>query len=152
MNHFGEPMRRCHSQTSEAPDAYRTDREIRCSFFSLVVRRDSLDERYTGGTRAFVRQHHGVYNDDILVIGAMGFRELDGPIEDLLSNGLQDGPDYVVFDAMTFGPPGHVKAGRDDAKISMGVDWLEGRASKGRTLVKRCANASTTRHNSRRLH
>lgn len=99
---------------------YTADKEIKCVFFSLVIRRDALDEHYSGGARAFLERHGGYYNDRLVVMCVMGGGDLDEVLTDMRSQLNQD---YILFDASL-------------GDVAFPVEWLKGYALDGGTMVR----------------
>ncbi|MFC1998628.1 hypothetical protein ACFLVR_03165 [Chloroflexota bacterium] len=83
----------------EPTSIYATDTEISCVFFTLVVKNKSLNTKYSGGYKAFVRRHLSKYNDDIAVLIAMDTDDLEEAIADIIEQGLVRGDDFHTFDA-----------------------------------------------------
>ena len=111
---------------------FTSERELRCVFYSLIVRIDAVRARYPGGLRAFVDKHHCRANRDLAVIVSMGGDNvLEKAIEDMESNGLEPREDFSVFDVPWIGP----EEGLPKGEFLLSVPWLTGRIERGGTMV-----------------
>jgi hypothetical protein len=78
---------------------FESKEEVRCVFYSLVIRTGALRRKYQGGIRAFVEKYQARCNRDLVVLCSMGPEELDGPLHDIEDSGLDGEEDFAVFDA-----------------------------------------------------
>jgi hypothetical protein len=59
------------------------DKEIRCAFYTVVVRVASIKAKYKGGLPVFVKKHRARCNRQLAVLCSMSSDDLDEPILDL---------------------------------------------------------------------
>jgi hypothetical protein len=120
-------------QIEKQEERYIKEKEMKCVFFSLVVRNQAIEKKYQGGLMAFLKKHIGSeYNDDITTICALSGGDLDEPLKDLQENGFDDEVDYCCFDATS-----HMILGNsDNQNYESPVDWLEGRYFENSVKVK----------------
>jgi len=110
---------------------YTPEKEIRCVFYTLIVRNQALEEKYRGGLRGFLKKYGGVYNDEILTICYMAW-EFDADIADLEANGLEGRKDFVLLIDDQFGVPWE----HDDFEpYPIEIPWLRGYYHKGGVVV-----------------
>jgi len=115
----------------EPTSEYTSEREIRCAFFTLVIRNEALKEKYKGGLEAFVSKYLCKYNDDITTLIAMAGLELDEALDDIKGSGLIPHADALLFDAS-----GHMLSRTEDyTEAYLGVDWLKGYYLDSGTMV-----------------
>ena len=105
---------------------HTSERKMRCVFHTLVVRRDALKEKYSGGVKAFAEKHHPQCNKDLAIICAMSGSDLDEPILYLRRSGLKSDEDYIYFHALTL--PGRIMHEMPELaeETDFGTDWLRG--------------------------
>jgi hypothetical protein len=108
---------------------YNANSEIVCCFYTLVIRVDALDEKYPGGHLAFLLNHQGWSNEDLLAVFHMG-PERQKVIKDLKQCGLVEVVDWIHLD-------------EDDVSWSWNMfnfetkaSWLKGRYKKGNIFVR----------------
>ena len=116
--------------TEEKISEYTSDSEIKCTFITLVIRNQPLEEKYPGGLHAFVEKHASLYNENITSIIAMLDTDIADNVAELIDNGLVNKHDFVVFDAFPLTPP------EDYSEIDIGVSWLKGYWHDGYYLVQ----------------
>ena len=115
---------------------HSSQKEIKCVFYTVIVRNKAIMKKYFGGVRAFTENHKASCNVDISSTFHMG----DGVnvvCADLEINGFDHGIDFVVFDSAGFAL-GITECGRKVAEpqsVDMGVPWLRGRYSGGYVYV-----------------
>ncbi len=107
---------------------FTREQEMRCVFFTLVIRNEALQKKYKGGLKSFVRQYHSQYNKDITTLCEMSDSYLDGAVTDIKANGLVRHEDYVceIFEPDLY---------KIDDAVPVAVSWLETRQAKGAVLV-----------------
>ncbi len=76
-------------------------RDIRCACLTLVVKNESLEEKYEGGLAAFLDKYAWRCNRHITVSCSMG-DDIDEIINELLASGLEVKKDFWVFDASNY--------------------------------------------------
>ena len=115
----------------EPTSEYTSNREIRCAFFTLVIRNEALEEKYKGGLEAFVNKYLCEYNDDITKRIAMAADYLGPALDEIEESGLLSETDYLLFDAS-----GHILCPEEDyTEAYLGVDWLKGYYLDSGTMV-----------------
>ena len=104
---------------------HSSDETMRCVFNSVVIRNDSLNEKYKGGLKGFLKIHGALVNSHISIICSMG-DEIDEVLEDLHKQGLHGGPDFVFVDAGGYSMQVALDRDKHDVphNINVGVDWL----------------------------
>ena len=122
---------------------FQASEYIGCVFLSLVVKIDSLNEKYPGGIKAFDQKHNVTCNRDLAVICAMALDDLAEAVSDLDTHGFVNGDDVVLFDAasdvlaqVAFEHSGLDNALHDYSKPDLGVNWLEGVIIKGKMMLR----------------
>ena len=109
---------------------YTSTKIIRCFFFTVIVKNESLVKHYQGSLRGFMEKHYPLCNQDISVSVFMGgdFNDL---IDDLIENGLKVGEDFACFDASDL--IDDMYRYPDECiwrkNLDLGVGWLKGRHS-----------------------
>lgn len=114
------------------------DGEISCHFLTMVVKMESIINKYEGGVKAFVEHYHVRLKRDIAVICTMGFDGLDDPYMDLDNNGLKPEEDYVILDVGRKVLAYTMLKDTDyphEKSPSMPVKWLKGRFHKSCIMV-----------------
>jgi hypothetical protein len=103
--------------TEEDRMVYTPDKELDCTFLTLAIRNQALEQNYPGGLMGYLRKNGGYYNDDITTHGCM---DPDDCVEyeDLVKNGLVEEEDFIRF--------GDDGVGKDYMPFHLGVDWLRG--------------------------
>jgi hypothetical protein len=108
---------------------YTSTKIIRCFFFTVVVKVESLVKHYQGSLRGYVEKHYPLSNQNISVSVFMNGDDCYDLIADLIENGLKRSEDFVwfdsndLFDLMCCCPDEW--AWRKN--LDLGVDWLKGR-------------------------
>lgn len=114
---------------------HSSEEEIRCVFHSLVIRKEALREKYTGGVKAFAERHVARFNNGLGVICAMSAEDLDEALFYIRRNGLISGDDYVYFHALTL--PERIIGEMPELgeETDFGTTWLRGYPNDGVMLV-----------------
>ena len=106
--------------------AYNLDQEkLGCASFTLVIKNDSLKQKYSGGLKAFIEKYHATCNRHISVTCDMG-SEIGETLDDLAGNALLPVHYFRTYDfwsqalAMANGPGQKVEPHEIDAWI----EWL----------------------------
>jgi hypothetical protein len=106
--------------------AYNMDQEkLGCASFTLVIKNDSLNQKYPGGLRAFIEKYHATCNRHISVTCDMG-SEVGEKLDDIAGNGLLPDQDFWTYDfwshalAMANGPGQKL----EPHAIDTGIEWL----------------------------
>ncbi len=117
--------------------AYTSLPKLRCVFFTIVIRNQSLQDKYPGGRDAFINEHGGQCNDHITIYCDMG-----GDIEDVFKAldecEMEHKTDFAALDAglsemlCSFKPEMREKP----FPVDTGVDWLKGQYWKDNVRVK----------------
>ena len=108
---------------------YTSTKIIRCFFFTVVVKNESLVKNYQGNLKGFMEKYYPLCNKDISVSVFMNGDDCYDLIADLIENGLKRSEDFVWFDAndlfdlMCCYPDEW--AWRKN--LNLGVAWLKGR-------------------------
>jgi hypothetical protein len=104
--------------------------EISCVFNTVVIRNESINQRFKGGIKSFVSEHRVSYNNELSVMCFMGPADLDDTLEMLENKGLKWEEDFTWFDATAISrKKPKVKA------IPFRVKWLKGYCKDGRAYV-----------------
>ena len=115
---------------------HTSKRKMRCVFHTLVVRRDALKEKYSGGVKAFAEKHGARCNNDLAIICAMSGGDLDEAILYLKRSGFVSGQDYICFHALTFIPSEILdEIMGSSGEMDFGTDWLRGHPHNGGVMV-----------------
>ena len=116
--------------TPKIESIFTSEPEISCVFYTLVIRNESINQKYKGGIKVFVAEHGVNYNNDIAVMIFMAPLGVEVTEEMLKKSGLKYGDDFTWFDARALcGKKPVVKA------IPFKVKWLKGYFSKSRAYV-----------------
>ena len=114
---------------------HTSERKMRCVFHTLVVRRDALKEKYSGGVKAFAEKHNPRCNKDLAIICAMSGSDLDEPLLYLRRSGLKSDEDYIYFHALTLPERIMHEMPEFAAEMDFGTDWLRGYPHDGGMMV-----------------
>jgi hypothetical protein len=113
-------------------------KELRCAFFSLVIKTDALRRKYEGGVRAFVEKYEARCNRDLVVLCAMSSDDLSEPILDLEGSGLNGKDDFACFDAASLAvglEMGRKMGSQEGPEVKFPIPWLKGYVQKGGVMV-----------------
>jgi len=110
---------------------YTSEKEIRCVFYALVVRKQALEGKYKGGLEGYLKRHGGQYNDEIAVICYMS-PEWGPQVTDLEANGLESSKDFIILIDDRYGPPFFHKGFEP---YPFDVSWLRGYYHEGGIMV-----------------
>ncbi len=113
---------------------FNSEEHIRCVFHTLVIRMDSLKDKYKGGVRTFVEKHAPICNRKLAVTCAMGGEDLEGVIKDMVECGLIGQEDFACFDAMSEAMGYELmKSGGESPErdVTFVINWLKGYIHKG---------------------
>jgi DNA-directed RNA polymerase subunit RPC12/RpoP len=106
---------------------YTSNKELRCVFFSLVVRNAALDEKYQGGATAFAQKHDGEMNQHLTVVFSMGTEGINDAANDLLADGFEGSEDFICFDATSeYLIPAAYDEKAAGKEIRFNVEWVRG--------------------------
>ena len=78
---------------------HTSSKEMRCVFFTLVIKRAALKEKYEGGSSAFMEKYHARTNIHLVVMCEMSGDYLDKACGDIIKNGLKSQEDFLCFEA-----------------------------------------------------
>lgn len=93
--------------------------QIRCVFYTLVVRNEPLIKRWREGLEDYWRRFNALHNDTISTNCFMG-PYWDDQIQALVASGLKAWEDFVLFDASD------VVVMKDHEHFPLPVGWLDG--------------------------
>jgi hypothetical protein len=117
---------------------FESEKEVRCAFYSLVIKTDALRRKYEGGVRAFVEKYEARCNRDLVVLCAMSPDDLSEPILDLEGSGLTGRDHFACFDAASqaIGLEMVRKMGSEEGpEVKFPIPWLKGYVQKGGVMV-----------------
>ena len=108
---------------------YTSTKIIRCFFFTVVVKNESLVKHYQGSLKGFMEKHYPLCNQDISVGVFMDCDDCYDLIDDLIENGLKMGEDFSYFDSdylfdLMYCYPDECTWRKN---LDLGVGWLIGR-------------------------
>jgi hypothetical protein len=106
---------------------YTSNKTIRCFFYTVVVKIESLVKHYPGSLKGFMENHYPLCNQDISVRVLMSYGDCSDLVEELIENGLKVDEDFVYFDTDMYCFPDEFTWRKD---LDLGVGWLKGRLSK----------------------
>ena len=114
---------------------FEDNKAIKCAFNTIVIRNESLIEKYPGGTKAFVEKHTPKCNKDLTVSCHMG-SDVEDVWNDLIQNGLVKNIDFTSFDTVSYSFEFRM-SGKEDAihDIVFDVSWLKGHYTKDGVFV-----------------
>lgn len=107
---------------------YRPNAAIRCVFYTLVVRNESVKRKWKTGLKDYWRRYGAVYNDDITATCFMG-PYWDEQYDELINYGLKEGQDFVIFDAS------NVILEKDYTPFPFKAGWLDGYVHQAGVMV-----------------
>jgi len=113
---------------------YDSEKPVRCVFYTLVVKTESLRQKYEGGIAAFVNRYQPQCCKGLAVLCAMGTEDLYEPIEDLERSGLVGKEDFACFDASSLALGVEVMSRRRHEiglDVKLPLQWLKGYAKDG---------------------
>ena len=107
---------------------YTSNKTIRCFFFTVVVKNESLVKHYQGSLKSFMEKYYPLCNKDISVSVFMNGDEMYDLIDDLIENGLKMSEDFGYFDSnylvdLMYCYPDEFTWRKD---LDLGVGWLKG--------------------------
>ena len=109
---------------------YTSNKTIRCFFFTVVVKNESLVKHYQGSWKGRMEKYYPLCNQDISMSVLMGgdFYDL---IDDLIENGLKIGEDFGCFDASDLYYDMYRNSDECTwrTNLDLGAGWLKGRRS-----------------------
>ena len=108
---------------------YTSNKTIRCFFFTVVVKNESLVKNYQGSLRGFMEKYYPLCNKDISVRVYMNGNDCYDLIDDLIENGLKMGEDFGCFDASDLYYYMYPDECTWRKNLDLGVGWLKGRRS-----------------------
>jgi hypothetical protein len=104
--------------------------EISCVFCTIVIRNESINQKYKGGIKTFVANHAVKYNNDLSVMIVMAPGDVE-VIEKMLNK-----LDFKREDDFTWFEASEIAWRKPTVKsIPFKVKWLKGYCSKGRAYV-----------------
>ena len=116
--------------TPKIESIFTSEPEISCVFYTLIIRNESINQKFKGGIKAFVAKHGVNYNDDISVMIFMAPDGIERTEEMLNKLGLKYGDDFTWIDATA------ISRKKPMVKtIPFKVKWLKGYCSKSRAYV-----------------
>ena len=99
--------------------------KLRCAFYTVVIKNNSLAQHYRGGLKGFLEKHPAKCNSRITVYCAMS-GEIDDVIDDLCASGLTIKKDFVFIDAGDYAlTQSMFYQNRRQNHVDVGVDWLK---------------------------
>lgn len=111
-----------------APEFFSPEAQIRCVFYTLVVRNEALKGKWKDGLQDYWRKYNALHNDDISTNCFMG-PYWDEQIDALIANGLKARTDFALFDASD------VIVWKAYEPFPMPVGWLAGYVLKGGVMI-----------------
>ena len=110
---------------------YTSTKIIRCFFFTIVVKNESLVKHYQGSLKGFMEKYYPLCNQDISVSVFMNGDDFYDLIDDLIENGLKMGEDFGCFDASNLADDMYRYPDECTWRknLDLGVNWLKGRHS-----------------------
>ena len=125
---------------SEMRMTHTSRKKMRCVFFTLVIRRAALKEKYEGGLRAFIDKYHARTNRYLVVMCVMSGAYLEEPCRDITNSGLKNKEDFLWIEAMDTltGESGEkikVKLGLDKPFNVDNSNWLKGDYKDGGMMI-----------------
>jgi hypothetical protein len=117
---------------------FESEKEIRCTFFSMVIKTAALRRKYEGGIKAFAERYQARCNRDLVVLCRMRSEELSDPLHDIEQSGLHGEEDFALFDAFreAIGIEMARERGMDVAEeVRFSTRWLKGFVQKTGVVV-----------------
>lgn len=110
---------------------FTSNKIIRCFFFTVVVKIESLVKHYDGSLKGFIEKNYPLCNQDISVSVYMNGGDCYDLMGDLIENGLKKGEDFVCFDTdylvdLKYCYPDKFTWRKN---LDLGAGWLKGRHS-----------------------
>jgi len=107
---------------------YEPEEEIRCVFYTLVVRNEALKKKWKGGLKDYSEKYNAFFNDKITTTCFMG-PYWDEQFAALVENGLEQNKDFILFDAS------NVILEKDYTPFPFRVDWLGGYVHQAGVMI-----------------
>lgn len=104
------------------------DAQIRCVFYTLVVRNESLKRKWKAGLHSYWKEYNAQYNNDISTNCFMG-PYWDEQVDALIASGLKARTDFALFDASD------VIMKKAYEPFPMPVSWLAGFVLDGGVMI-----------------
>ena len=119
--------------------AYTSSPQLRCVFYTIVIRNEALQEKYPGGREAFINRYKAPSNDRITVYCDMG-SDIGDVFRDLEDCGLVDFEDFTTFDAgeSAMWCCCEPDMGERPFPVDTQVEWLKGEYRDGIVWVWFC--------------
>ncbi len=117
--------------------SFTNENELKCIFFSVVIKNESLEQKYKGGFNAFSDKYKDSleYNNKLSLSIGMSFGDIEDIINDLDQSGLIIGEDYIYLNAS-----GESLRMRHQNDYELGCQWLKSYLKKGVLYVSYCKN------------
>jgi hypothetical protein len=119
--------------------AYTSLPKIRCTFYAIIIRKQSLQERYPGGLAAFTNHYFVQSNNHITVICGMG-SDVGNTLLVLYHCGLMQSEDFTTLDTIesemwcSINPDMRKRPFPVDTR----VNWLKAQYCNGNVWVWHC--------------
>jgi len=113
---------------------YQSTKELRCRFFTIVVKNEALQKKYPGGVLAYARKFRARFNGRITVTCDMG--EIDDQIESLKECSISV-DECLVFDCEGYmmDPLTLMSRVGEPYQVDLSVDWLKALVDKGAVYI-----------------
>jgi hypothetical protein len=119
--------------------AYTSLPKIRCTFYAIIIRKQSLQERYPGGVAAFANHYYIQSNDHIAVCCDMK-SDVGNTLLALHQCGLMQSEDFTTFDTIESEMWCSINPEMRERPFSVDtrVEWLEAQYWNGTVWVWYC--------------
>ena len=107
---------------------YDSKRKMKCVFYTVIIKNESLIEHYEGGLQEFIEKYYCARcNEYLSVVCYMGVADADETVDDLLKNGLEMIRDFKIFDATRLAMDINLCLSPSTLQedLNLGVDWLK---------------------------
>ena len=116
--------------------AYTSKPKLRCVFYTIIIRNQSLNDKYPGGLEAFINEHGVQCNNYITVYYDMG-SDIGDVLEAIHECGMERSVDFTTLDTMESAMLCCMKPElrKRPFTVDTRVDWLKGQYWKDNVWV-----------------
>jgi hypothetical protein len=110
--------------------------QLHCAHHTIIIRNDSLEDKFPGGLEAFRRKYQPVSNDHITVYCVTNYLILDA-IRELELIGLETGEDFVTIDTVECEMWRMINPDKIDQPfwLETGANWIKCKQWNGNVMV-----------------
>jgi hypothetical protein len=116
--------------TPKIESIFTSEPEISCVFYTVVIRNETINQKFQGGIKAFVAEYGVKYNNDLTVMIFMAPGGVENTEKMLKKSGLKREEDFTWFDAS------EIAWRKQTVKsIPFKAKWLKGYCKEDRAYI-----------------